>query len=60
MIAARGARMPLPEPMLPEPMLREPMPLWLALLLGFVAAPALALGALALLHRAPDHLLRNR
>ncbi|WP_431271292.1 mechanosensitive ion channel family protein [Dankookia sp. P2] len=41
-------------------LLPGPTPLWLSLLLGFVAAPALALGALALLHAALDRLLRDR
>ena len=41
-------------------LLPGPIPLWLSLLLGFVAAPALALGALALLHAALDRLLRDR
>ncbi|HEY0419566.1 MAG TPA: mechanosensitive ion channel domain-containing protein [Acetobacteraceae bacterium] len=40
--------------------LPEPMPLWLSLLLGLVAAPVLALGALAILHKALDRLLRDR
>ena len=40
--------------------LPEPMPLWLSLLVGFAATPALALGALALLHAVLDRALRDR
>ena len=41
-------------------LLPDPLPLWLSLLLGFVAGPALALGLLAILHVGLDRLVQDR